>query len=313
MANCPICQSGAKAEPLCKVNLGFAADYDLVECPGCGVRRLDPLPGVEELSQFYASKDYGQDWYKQQGLGMAFAKSLLRYKAAGRFLDVGCGQGFFLDGIRKHSGWQVQGTEFTPALADFAARELGLDVRHGELSDVSFPGAHFDYIHISNVLEHVREPVGLLRECRRIIKPDGVLHLRVPNGSVDSLNLIKYFRSERRPALSPSGHLFFFPRRTLLRMFEESGFEVASSRTYGIRRGLRSLGLYPQKRNWKKSYLAGEPPRGRQNGGPVLTARKNRPDVYYRYRFLQFRLKMLPGMRGFGLDYLLLLRPKVSD
>ena len=142
MANCPICQSGVTARPLCKVNLGFAADYDLVECAACGVRRLDPLPSVEELSKFYASKDYGRDWYKQQGLGMAFAKSALRYKAGGRFLDVGCGQGFFLDGIRRHSDWEVHGTEFTPALARFAARELGLDVRHGELADVSFPDSH---------------------------------------------------------------------------------------------------------------------------------------------------------------------------
>ena len=313
MANCPICQNGVKARPLCKVNLGFAADYDLVECAACGVRRLDPLPCVEELSRFYASKDYGRDWYKQQGLGMAFAKSALRHKAGGRFLDVGCGQGFFLDGIRRHTDWEVHGTEFTPALASFAARELGLDVRHGELADVNFPDSHFDYIHISNVLEHVRHPVGLLKECRRIIKPDGILHLRVPNGSVDSLNLIKYFRSEGRPALSPSGHLYFFPRRTLLRMFEESGFEVARSRTYGIRRGLRSLGLYPQKRDWKKSYLANGTATARQNGEPALAPRKNRPDVYYRYRFLQFRLKMLPGMRGFGLDYLLLLRPKTTD
>ena len=57
-------------------------------------------------------------------------------------------------------------------------------------SDVNFPDAFFDYIQVHNVLEHVRDPMTLLRECRRILKADGVLDLRVPNGRVDSLDLL---------------------------------------------------------------------------------------------------------------------------
>jgi SAM-dependent methyltransferase len=291
--------------------LSSASEYDLAECAECAARYFRPMPTADELNNFYSNQYYGGDWYKQQGWGMAFAGSFLRGLPPGRFLDVGCGLGFFLDGIRRHSAWKVCGVEFSPSAVAYANRELELDVRQGELSEVGFPDGHFDYLHVCNVLEHVTDPVRLLGECRRIIKPDGTLHLRVPNGVVDSLDLINFYRSRQRPALSPSGHLFFFPRQTLLRMFDEAGFTVEKALTYGVRRGLRSLGLYPRRGGWEDRHVA----RDRVAASPsstdiVLPPKKERPDLYYKYRFLQLRLKMLPGMREFGLDYLLLLRPK---
>ena len=292
------------------MSLGYATNYDLVECPTCGVRRFAPLPDLAELQQFYASQYHGRDWYKQQGLGMAFANSLLPRNGGGRFLDVGCGLGFFLDGIRQHSTWEVSGVELSSCAADFARRELSLDVRQGELTEARFPAGYFDYIHVCNVLEHVCDPVGLLSECRRIIKPSGTLHLRVPNGRVDCIELINFFRRERKPALSTSGHLFFFPRRTLRLMLADAGFEPVTSKTYGIRRGLRRLGLYPRWPGRGTHQLcAANGTKPAASKEIVLAAQKQRPDIYYRYRFFQLRMKMLPGLHEFGLDFLLLLRP----
>lgn len=312
MSPCPICRGEVEQRPLCKVTLGHGTEFDLVECAGCGVRRLAPLPTREQLEDFYSAQYYGRDWYKQQGQGMAFAKSFLRGMRPGKFLDVGCGLGFFIDGIRNHSGWEVCGVEFSDQAVEFARRELKLDVRQGELAEVDYPDAHFDYVHVCNVLEHVTDPMRLLRECRRILKPGGTLHLRVPNGAADSLDLITFHRETNEPALSPSGHLYFFPSRTLLRMFDETGFAVEKARTYGIRRGLTSMGLYPRKKNWQRPYVAANRPVAAADAQPeiVLPPKRRRPDIYYRYRFARFRLRMLPGMRDFGLDYLLLLKPK---
>jgi SAM-dependent methyltransferase len=310
MSVCPVCRIEADERPLCEVTLGGASRFDLVECGECGVRRLRPMATPEQLEAFYSADYYGRDWYKQQGQGMAFAKSFLRGLAPGRFLDVGCGLGFFIDGIRKHSRWEVSGVEFSEKAVEFARRELGLDVRQGELAEVGYPEAHFDYVHVSNVLEHVTDPVGLLRECRRVIRPGGTFHLRVPNGAADSLDLITFHRERGEPALSPSGHLYFFPERTLLRMFDEAGFRVERAYTYGIRRGLSSMGRWPRKKNWQRPYVAAARPVAPEQSEIVLPPKKRRPDIYYHYRFARFRLRMLSGMRPYGLDYLLLLRPK---
>lgn len=310
--NCPVCRGPVETNVLCRATLGpGTGEYDLAECPACGVRFLDPLPQVEHLQKFYGNQYYGTDWYKQRGWGMAFAKSALRDLPPGRFLDIGCGLGFFMESVRRHAGWEVYGVEFGAGAVEFARRELGLDVRRGSLEEAGFGESFFDYIQIRNVLEHVTDPVALLRECRRILKPGGTFHLFVPNGAVDSLDLIRFEREEGRAGVSKSGHLFFFPRRTLLRMFDETGFRVERARTYGIRRGLGSLGLWPRAaRKWKRGYDPKDEPPAPGQPEITLPPEKRRPDAYYRYRQLRMNLRMLPGLREFGLDYELILRPK---
>ena len=308
---CPVCGGAGEPAALCEATLGYGSRFQLVECRECGVRYLDPLPTVEQLQNFYRAEYYGSDWYKQQGWGMAFARSVLAGRAPGKFLDVGCGLGYFIDGVRKNSAWEVYGVEFSESAVEYARRELGLDVRQGDLSGAGFPENFFDYVQIRNVLEHVTDPNGLLRECRRILKPGGRLHLFVPNGTVDSLDLIRYAREEGRPALSKSGHVFFFPAPTLRRMFDETGLTLERAGTYGIRRGLGSLKLWPRSERWKKYYTTKDGPAPAEDEGEInLPPRKNRPDLYYRYRLLRMQLRTLRGMRSFGLDYELILRPK---
>ena len=308
---CLLCRAEVGLKHLAKATVGGRTESELVECPRCGARYLWPMPTAEDLADLYGAAYHGSDWYKQQGWGMAFARAVLNRLPAGRFLDVGCGMGFFIDAIRRHSRWEVHGVEFGRSAAEYARRELGLDVRAGELIEANFPERYFDYVQVRNVLEHVTDPLALLRECRRILKPGGTLHLFVPNGLVDSLDLIRFYESEGRAAFSKSGHLYFFPPRTLLWMFAETGLELVRARTYGIRRGLASMGLWPRFKDWKKHYVVKRPAAAAQGETQiVLPPKKNRPDLYYLYRLHRMNLRMLPGMREFGLDYELLLKPK---
>ena len=310
--SCPICQGKIEPKVLGKASLGGDTCFDLVECQTCFTRYLSPLPSPRQLQAVYLPNYYGSDWYKQKGWGSAFAKLELARKAHGKFLDVGCGLGFFIDGIKQNSNWEVFGVEFSEGAADFARNQLGLNVRQGELVDIGFPDAFFDYIQVHNVLEHVTDPITLLKECRRILKADGVLDLRVPNGRVDSLDLLEYYREAGEVPFSKSGHVFFFPKQALLRMFEEVGLTAEQSRTYGIRRGLASLGFWPRLSNWKRHYLPRPHNENDGNSTIALPPNKNRPGFYYSYRLLRMRLRMLPGLREFGLDFEVFLRRKPS-
>jgi len=308
---CKICQSKIEPKVLGKATLGGDSQFDFVTCQNCGTGYLSPTPSSEQLQELYGAHNFGSDWYKQRGRGKAFAKLVLSKKAPGKFLDVGCGLGFFLEGIRKHSKWDVYGVEIAATAADFARDRLGLAVHQGELEDVRYPEGFFDYIQLHNVLEHVRDPMTLLKECRRILKSDGILDIRVPNGRVDSLDLLKFYQHQGEPPFSKSGHLFFFPKRTLLWMFDEAGLKVERSRTYGIRRGLARLGFWPRGlKDWKRHYA--QRPNNHHNGDSVivLPPDKHRPSAYYTYRMIRMDLRMLPGMREFGLDYELFLTPK---
>ncbi len=159
------------------------------------------------MSSFFPYYDFER--HKSEAKGKFFARKYLR--GAGRFLDVGCATGFFLNGIRANSEWETLGVEFGAAAVEFARKELDLNVAQGNLADAKFPDGHFDFVHVNNVLEHALEPLEMLEEARRILKPDGVFYLSVPNGFIDSRDLITFYLRVKIPARSKNGHVFFFP------------------------------------------------------------------------------------------------------
>ena len=306
---CPICGNSTGTSSVARVLLNGTDEFGLDECRGCRVRYVTPMPDDRQLAYFYSPQYYGSDWYRQLGSGMAFARGELSPLTPGLFLDVGCSLGYFIEGIRRHSRWNVAGVEWSQEAAQFARTALGLDVRRGELVDCGFEAGSVDYLHVDNVLEHVRDPLGFLKECRRLLRPGGTFCLSVPNGWVDSHSLLKFYRQEKRPGRSKDGHLFFFHRQALVGLLGQCGFALREGCSFGIRRGLRALGLYPRWRRWQDAYEPYTPDISGMVEHPVrLAPARRRPDWYYRYRYRQARLKCLPGLRDFALDYRLHLQ-----
>ena len=307
---CIVCESSASEWlNICPVTLGGETIYRLVECPSCETRQVFPMPTPDELDQFYNTGYYGSDWYKQRGWGRTFAQRHLPKRDAAKFLEVGCGLGYFLDGIRSASEWKVCGTEFGSDNVEHAQKELGLDVRRGELPDIGFDAAEFDYIRICNVLEHVRDPMSVLHECRRIIKSDGTLEIAIPNGPIDSRPLEDFFASERTAPVSKDGHIFFFSQKALEIMFEKSGFRMTKAGSFGIRRGLRILGKYPHRTDWKRPYFTSN----RNYDIPstiTIPPEKKRLPGYYHFRRMAFEWREFPGMRPYSLNFMIILAPK---
>ena len=223
--------------PLCSSQKGMIIEdhhsYRVVECSGCGLIYVDPLPPTDVLEKAY-SKDYYTPWLTaQRRRRVSMWKRRLRLLnrlsgSKGRLLDVGCGEGLFLE-IAREDGWEVVGTEFSAFAAELGKR-LGLDVYHGELMDIAFPPGEFDAITMWHVLEHTRDPVRVLKEARRILKGDGILIVAVPNLDNIPFQLVYRLVRGRRMALFDPGarelHLYHFRPSTIRRILEGSGFEV---------------------------------------------------------------------------------------
>jgi len=319
---CPVCGSEKLFSMLCPVKLVSAAPvYGLAECPDCLTRFISPTPEPEEIKRFYTPQYYGGDWYKQEEKGRVFGHKMLRRGFGEKILDVGCSLGFFIYGLSRVSGWEVYGTEISPEAAAFARNHLGLDVHCGELAEAKYEDQFFDYVRVNNVLEHVSDPLRFLKECRRILRPEGKLYLSVPNGLADSAGLLKYFHGKQQTPRSKDGHLFFFSRAALFGLFKASNFEIIDAHTYGIRRGLRAFGWYPPKPGWHEPYMSREEeikaPEEKpeeetdsSEGEIVLPPRPRRLPGYADWRFRMFRLKRLPGLLKFGLDFEILLQAR---
>jgi SAM-dependent methyltransferase len=142
-----------------------------------------------------------------------------------RLLDVGSGSGDFLLRMRAR-GWNVLGVEPDPVAAA-AARDKDLDVRDGMLADAEFPDDTFDAIVLSHVIEHVHDPVALLRECGRVLRPGGVLVLMTPN--LTSVGHRRFGADWR--GLEPPRHLHVFSANALSACVRAVGLRVAEVRT----------------------------------------------------------------------------------
>jgi 2-polyprenyl-3-methyl-5-hydroxy-6-metoxy-1,4-benzoquinol methylase len=144
----------------------------------------------------------------------------------GKLLDVGCGNGEFLT-IMRDAGWNVSGVEPDPAAAKIARNMHGILVTTGNLGDAKLPANSFDAITLSHVIEHVYDPVGLLRECRRVLTQDGKLIMTTPNVAGQGHQTFQ----KSWVALDPPRHLYLFSPSTLQTCCDKAGLTVRSVRS----------------------------------------------------------------------------------
>lgn len=214
-------------------------DFHIVRCRQCGLVYVNPRYGEDALHEIYTEsyydhdgitnglEFYGYDDYlrDEENIKITFAKRLKtieRYAAKGRLLDVGCATGFFLD-LARGQGWEVVGTEVSDFAARYARERFGLDVRVGTLRDLGLPSEAFDVVTTWDVIEHVLDPMAELQEMRRILRDDGILSIITPNaGSLMARLLGRRWEEFRRVR----EHVYFFSGSTLTQMLQKAGFEV---------------------------------------------------------------------------------------
>lgn len=207
---CPICNGIARYEYSGRdLMYDLHARYDYFACSGCACVFQNPMPDMATIASFYPDDYMVFDQEKrirkigglrlallQQTLGYRHLRTALPYRllaamlspflrpttpaweGGGRMLDVGCGNGRFLTGMRS-LGWKVEGVEFSEAGVK-AARLSDLPVHHGDLASARFPDDSFDLITARHVIEHIPEPHPFVAELARILRPGGRLVVETP-------------------------------------------------------------------------------------------------------------------------------------
>ncbi|MBL4766390.1 MAG: class I SAM-dependent methyltransferase [Rhodobacteraceae bacterium] len=171
--------------------------FDGVSKNDLGFFQVDVKPSEKELQDYYASKYYQEakgsyelEYSKEElqhfrtKLEQRWSVVRDRFSQPGLMLDVGCGEGYALS-FFDELGWDVKGLDFSsqgilsknPHCAEkFVAGDVfQLLDKEREM------GASYDVVWLQNVLEHVIDPVGLMKTLHGLMKPEGVLIVTVPN------------------------------------------------------------------------------------------------------------------------------------
>ena len=151
--------------------------------------------------------------------------------AKGSLLDIGSGEGWALDYFQRQ-GWDVLGLDFSSFSLEKFHPALREYLRTGDLYEgvqqLVADGRQFDVLWLDNVLEHVLEPAGLLRRCRQLIKPAGVLMVDVPNDfSALQQHLLDSGQIDRPFWVVLPDHLSYFTQPGLRNLAEATGWYVA--------------------------------------------------------------------------------------
>jgi SAM-dependent methyltransferase len=234
--------TAAALSPTCHSTGGHG---DLWECGRCGTVQQPARPPDGTLADLYRQMS-DDDYLAQERGRRATARRLLerieRVRPGGRLLDVGCGHGLLVDEARRR-GWDVRGLEVSSSAAGYARDVLGLDVREEpvEALDPSRDGP-FDAIVLADVIEHLDDPVAVVRSCAALLAVDGgVLCVVTPDPRSRTARLA----GARWWALLP-GHTYLLPRTTLRSVLAGEGLAIADDtglrRTFSFSYWLDGLG-----------------------------------------------------------------------
>ena len=147
------------------------------------------------------------------------------------FLDVGCGEGWALDYFQRQ-GWDVLGLDFSSFSLEQFHPGLRGRLRTGDLYDglqeLVAEGRQFDVLWLDNVLEHVLDPAELLRRCRQLTRPGGVLMVDVPNDfSPLQQHLLAAGHIDRPFWVALPDHLSYFGADGLRNLAAATGWRTA--------------------------------------------------------------------------------------
>ena len=150
--------------------------------------------------------------------------------SGGRFLDLGCGDGLFLNACRGIAVTRV-GLDTSLHALRSARAHGGVDVIQGTSGALPFASGAFRVISLFHVLEHLAAPRACLAELHRVLEPGGRLVVQVPNSGSIQRRLL----GRRWEGFDVPRHLANYNPRSVRRVLEECGFAVESMDHFSLR------------------------------------------------------------------------------
>lgn len=243
----PCCFCGGKYFDLFFSALDFDSgkeSFNLMECTKCHLVRTEPMLNEAQLQKYYSLPYYGTGkekfkgmaeiityWlnYRRAGSVLSHLKSRNRFLEGNspRILDVGCGRGNLLR-ILKDKGCDCYGVERTE-FPDIDPSK-GIHFLKGNLNELLFEESFFDAVVIWHVLEHTDNPIAIIQETARIIRPGGIVAIAVPNfGSFQA----KLFRNGWFHLDLPR-HIYHLDFDTISQCLNRNGFKILKKSTFSL-------------------------------------------------------------------------------
>ena len=212
-------------------------EFNICRCRHCDFIFTADYPDPSEAGRYYESSEYiSHSDSRTTAIDRAYQtarKFMLRRKRRmvfkttripkGNILDIGSGTGHFLN-VMKEAGWQTTGVEINKAATEYATSQFNLKILQPEEMKI-LPSEEFDCITLWHVAEHLYDIDGYFNEIKRLLKPQGIVLVALPNSySFDSSHYGKYWAAYDVPR-----HLWHFNYKTFSDFVAKAGFTISST------------------------------------------------------------------------------------
>lgn len=254
-----LCENAATSERFSARRTPDRVHYRMVRCEKCGLLRSNPILSDEELAKLY--HDSALTYEEESGFARrTYGKYLLRClgalpagvtPASARLLEIGCGNGFFLEQALASGFQDVTGVEPGREAVEMASPLVRDRIVNDIVRDGLFPPECFDVICGFQVFDHLAHPNAVLKTCLDTLRPGGLaLFINHDVGAWTNRLL-----GTRSPVIDIE-HIYLFDTQTMPRIFEKNGFEVldvfAVENSYPLHYWMK---MAPLPTRWKEKVL----------------------------------------------------------
>jgi 2-polyprenyl-3-methyl-5-hydroxy-6-metoxy-1,4-benzoquinol methylase len=208
-------------------------------CQACKLG-FSPTPEPEQLLALYEDVDdprYLTEIDNRQRHAQSILRTIEKWHSPGRMLEIGSQVGILLHAAQKR-GWEVSGIEPSKWAVNTGRERFGVNLHHGSAETAEFSPGSFDCIVMVDVLEHLVDPLTVLRRCRPWLAPGGLLTL----STVNMGTLTAKFLGTNWPGFMDM-HLHYFTPQSLREYLRRSEFELVASK--------------PDSRSFSLGYITG--------------------------------------------------------
>lgn len=249
---CPFCNGEKAVSTSFPRNIFNNKTFNYIRCTSCRLIYLDNFPEKEDYDKMYppsyqrngVENEIQQDPYvKLYGLRFSYGYQFDLIKkqtgAGAKILDYGCGTGHFLANA-VHYGFDCDGAEFNPDYIKILAQAFSQSSFYA-IENVLAPGftGKYDVIRLSNVLEHLTNPLDVIKKLATCLKPGGILLVEGPveeNFCIARLFRSFYFRVTKlirpnRTVADAPYHIFLSTSDNQRQFFRDCGLTETHYKT----------------------------------------------------------------------------------
>ncbi|MCE2740782.1 MAG: class I SAM-dependent methyltransferase [Sphingobacteriales bacterium] len=237
LEQCPVCNSNQFSDLFaCTDYVASGENFMVVACGNCGLQFTNPRPDMSEIGKYYNSKNYIShagsnkselgvtykiyDWVRNYSIGSKL-KLIKKYHTSGKLLDLGCGLGYFLNGVKLDQTFDATGADVSDEAVNYVQQEFALQVLKEDKLNITEDG-FYDIITQWHVMEHVHLLDERMKLLKRILKEDGTMFIAVPiSNSFDAKHYKQFWDGYDVPR-----HLYHFTANSMRLLMNNYGFEI---------------------------------------------------------------------------------------